>query len=558
MTPSVRSEVLRLATLVLEQVQVDPNHAHRTAQRLMGVARDSNDQEMMAIAHARLARTFTALDSYNFAIASWLEALSIFQSLNPVHFRGQVDCLNALGFIAQELADYADALSHFETALEIAKTSRDDELVARVSWSLGAVLSKLGHHKEALTFYRDALAIYKRLKHARGIAGVESNLALEYIEMYHQAFSTGDEARAKQSLTAASRSLHTAFEQAKALGDRSTMFAAFENSGYVLRLLGKHGEAVLAYEKQRARARLWKDADRLAEATFHLAETQLESHNPLIAKELFLEVIETIGELDRPEILGNCHLGLYRIFRQEADFEKALKHHELFHELGNRHKAVEAQRSAATFKARLDLQSERLRLEQERARAERLSLENADMSQKNAVLDQLAYMDSRTGLPNLRSFQDHLERLFKSAQARGNGLALIMLDLDRFKLVNDTHGHDVGDQVLAGLAGVLRATLRPSDFPARLGGEEFCIVLSEHSANQAVDVAERVRIAVEGFDWSQYAAGLACTASFGVIDTVLDSTKAMYKSVDDALYVAKATGRNRVVRWTEETPRKGA
>ncbi|GKX35855.1 MAG: PleD family two-component system response regulator [Rhizobiaceae bacterium MnEN-MB40S] len=162
----------------------------------------------------------------------------------------------------------------------------------------------------------------------------------------------------------------------------------------------------------------------------------------------------------------------------------------------------------------------------------------------------LSVTDPLTGLYNRRYLDSHLVTLIKRAQERGRALSIIMLDVDRFKLVNDEHGHDAGDAVLTEFATRIRGVIRGIDLSCRIGGEEFVIVLPDTSANDARMIAERLRQAVENapFRIGKEAPGLNLTASFGVSGLVEgDSAASLIKRADTALLAAKRAGRNLVI-----------
>lgn len=112
------------------------------------------------------------------------------------------------------------------------------------------------------------------------------------------------------------------------------------------------------------------------------------------------------------------------------------------------------------------------------------------------TLHELAYRDPLTGAENRRAFMEKLEAEFQRTQRTGNAAALIMLDIDHFKLVNDTYGHDVGDLVLKHLVSVLQGGLRRIDTLGRIGGEEFAVLLPETTLVAATELAERLRALV--------------------------------------------------------------
>jgi two-component system cell cycle response regulator len=164
----------------------------------------------------------------------------------------------------------------------------------------------------------------------------------------------------------------------------------------------------------------------------------------------------------------------------------------------------------------------------------------------------MAITDPVTGLRNRHYLMSHLSRLVRQAAEAELPLSVVMIDIDRFKSINDTHGHDAGDAVLRELAGRLRGHVRGLDMVCRLGGEEFVILMPETTISAAEKVAERLRAVVERQPFALPDAmgeGLAVTVSLGVADHggTGDTGEALLKRADQALYGAKRDGRNRVV-----------
>jgi two-component system, cell cycle response regulator len=163
---------------------------------------------------------------------------------------------------------------------------------------------------------------------------------------------------------------------------------------------------------------------------------------------------------------------------------------------------------------------------------------------------ELAITDALTGLHNRRYMETHIAGLVEQALSRGQPLAVLVLDIDHFKLVNDTHGHDAGDEVLREFALRVRKAIRGIDLACRYGGEEFVVVMPETDLAAATAVAERLRrrIASEPFPIQRGAQGIDVTISIGI--AVLggnDDAASVIKRADQALYRAKRNGRNRVV-----------
>ncbi|WP_075289146.1 PleD family two-component system response regulator [Pararhizobium arenae] len=164
---------------------------------------------------------------------------------------------------------------------------------------------------------------------------------------------------------------------------------------------------------------------------------------------------------------------------------------------------------------------------------------------------ELAVTDGLTGLHNRRYLDNHLKILVERAIARGRPLSVCITDIDRFKSVNDTYGHDAGDDVLREFARRVRATVRGADLACRYGGEEFVVVMPDTPADVATLIAERLRGIVEGqpFALAEASTLLNITASLGIATLNLagDTPESLLKRADTALYQAKANGRNQVV-----------
>jgi two-component system cell cycle response regulator len=163
---------------------------------------------------------------------------------------------------------------------------------------------------------------------------------------------------------------------------------------------------------------------------------------------------------------------------------------------------------------------------------------------------ELAITDALTGLHNRRYMETHISGLVEETRSRGHPLAVLVLDIDHFKLINDTHGHDAGDEVLREFALRVRKSIRGIDLACRYGGEEFVAVMPETDLAAATAVAERLRgrIASEPFAVQQGAREIDVTISIGTAALgENDDAAAVIKRADQALYRAKRTGRNRVL-----------
>ena len=167
-------------------------------------------------------------------------------------------------------------------------------------------------------------------------------------------------------------------------------------------------------------------------------------------------------------------------------------------------------------------------------------------NQRNLALAEFrAASDALTGLPNRRAADETLKRMTAHASRRLTPLAIVLLDLDHFKQINDLHGHEQGDTALAAVGQLLGSMLRASDFAARYGGEEFLMLLPDTDQAAAADVAEKVRAAIARIEIPHLG---SFTASCGVAALPEDASESdqLIRKADRALYAAKAARRNQV------------
>ncbi len=166
--------------------------------------------------------------------------------------------------------------------------------------------------------------------------------------------------------------------------------------------------------------------------------------------------------------------------------------------------------------------------------------------QRYQELNKLIHYDALTGLYNRRAIEDYLKQELERVKRYRRQMSLLMLDLDFFKNINDTYGHDFGDRVLVAIANVLRTNIRELDFAGRFGGEEFLVIMPETDIKESAFVAERLREAVELMHFEK--SDLKVTISGGLATAPKDGMTgdALLKKADMALYMAKEKGRNRI------------
>jgi len=184
---------------------------------------------------------------------------------------------------------------------------------------------------------------------------------------------------------------------------------------------------------------------------------------------------------------------------------------------------------------------------------ERLELKVAERTRElehaNRRLARLARYDSLTGIENRRQLDEELQRAVSSAQRYGHDVSVLMIDIDHFKQVNDSWGHQVGDRVLSTVAATVDRNCRETDVVGRYGGDELCLVLPQSSLEAAITAAEKLRAEIQAETISLPDGGsLSVTCSIGVASLLAgdDTVQTLLERADAALYRAKQAGRNRV------------
>ena len=168
-----------------------------------------------------------------------------------------------------------------------------------------------------------------------------------------------------------------------------------------------------------------------------------------------------------------------------------------------------------------------------------------ELGRQNALLEELAITDSLTGLYNHSHIIERLQQEHANALRYGNALSLVMLDIDYFKKVNDTWGHQTGDSILRGVAEIIRNSIREGDIAGRYGGEEFMLLLPNTASAGASAIAGRIREGIEQMRWEP--AELTVTVSGGIGELEDETPAELIGRADANLYRAKDAGRNRII-----------
>jgi len=172
----------------------------------------------------------------------------------------------------------------------------------------------------------------------------------------------------------------------------------------------------------------------------------------------------------------------------------------------------------------------------------------AKLDQERKDAEKLASIDMLTGVQSRRAIYESLEREWKASERHSQAIACVMIDIDDFKILNDTHGHQVGDLVLVEVAGAIKKHLRATDHAGRYGGEEFLLVLPQTSLVGAHALAERMRTAISKIEIVHQHSPVRTSVSIGIAEKDRDTNQSsvLVGQADEALYQAKESGKNRV------------
>jgi diguanylate cyclase (GGDEF)-like protein len=256
------------------------------------------------------------------------------------------------------------------------------------------------------------------------------------------------------------------------------------------------------------------------------------------AIEYLQTTLKLAREINAAEYIYKAHEALSVAYEMTGDMGKALRHYKAFHHLRN------AMRNMELTQAYKDLRELNLALQQADELKTKLLKQ---LKQQAEELKKQSREDSLTGLYNRRYLDFHLAQEFERAHRFNRDLTVAIADIDRFKRINDRFSHRVGDEVLKAVAGIFTGRCREIDIVARYGGEEFVLLLIEASVPEAVAACERIRRAVEEYDWEELHPDLQVTVSIGVSgDLTVENPEKLLAAADWKLYEAKRAGRNQV------------
>jgi diguanylate cyclase (GGDEF)-like protein len=458
----------------------------------------------------------------------------------PEHLTERLKLLRMGSLACCETGRYEDALRYAHEAMTLA----DDDLKERV-YALNTQAScfeRMGDPWQASRLMESALGLIAQspvdptLAYARLLT--QNSLCAAQLGMFHILRDAGAPDDARDVLTEALDRARQALPLARERGEPWPLVFVEGNLAETLVHLGRPEEALrtLSTALPRARGRGYSMQAWLLRCTW--AEACIAMGRAGEALVELNAVMLDVGAQHPVAVLLRLHHALYRAHAELGDVARALHHLEQY-------LALARERTSRQLQAQSRVLVTRLEMEQARQQAERARHEALQHRRRADLWADAALHDALTGLLNRRGLAQRIGALDED----GGLLTAVMLDVDHFKRINDRYGHMVGDRVLAALAQLLRAFVRPRDVLARYGGEEFTLLLGGLGRELALEVCERLRAAVQQQDWTAcgVAPGDGVTVSLGVgLPAPGVDVTAQCAVADAALYRAKALGRNRV------------
>jgi len=448
-------------------------------------------------------------------------------------------CLGSIYFDLKQ-TDYA--LDCARKQLDLAQQLKNDRYAAAATLSIGRLHAALGNTAKALSYYGEAEKLFEKVTDHWGISITLLNTSALYREtgMFQLC-----EYVAKKCLLLATNSKNL----------RSICFSYLE-LGYCAAHKKSYDKAKAHFERALSLAKELDLSDEIIESCLQLAlipdKTTYQERLTHIEK-----ATELATTLNDKSLLSLCYETLAKFHKQFGNFQdafKALEKHMALKEVW-----LEESNKRSLNNALVVFETEKAQQEAEVHRLKAIELQEtvSELEELNLKVRELSIRDSLTGLFNRRHLEEQVHPLFEQSLRYNKAISICLLDIDNFKKINDQFSHQIGDAVLQQFAQILQAVIRSADVVARYGGEEFIILMPETNLNSGHQLAERLRLDIENFDWTSIAPELKVTASFGLSSIPADVGLLAVKEqalrpdklislADKRLYIAKNSGRNRV------------
>lgn len=477
-----------------------------------------------------LARAHNQRGEYVESLACLVEAQPLYESLNDE--TGLMWLFNEFGRLYYFLSDYPNALSNYQRTLQLAQKIGHTNRQAASCHNIGLVHFSLGDYERALEILHQGLEIATQ----SGDRWVEGFLLGSLAEVhYHRK-------EYEQALTYGLCSL----DLARRNGTPTLVNGALLAVSWTYFELGQLDRAQACLEEIEQTVEASGDWRGLAEAKRALGEQTNRRGLPSEALPALEQALGLAVSLGEKAMQANCHRALAESYRQLGRYKKALQHFQAYHELDKTIFNEKSDLRLRMLEVTHNLKTAKQEAEIYRLNAQMLQQQVEEQRRLQASLEHLAAHDALTGLFNRRALFSLGEELIRSRRKSQFPLALLMIDLDHFKEVNDSYGHSIGDSILAKISALLTQNMRNVDLLCRYGGDEFAILMPGRGKAEAEKVARRLCRVVAEHPFRAGTESLHITLSVGLAVTRRPSGSLddLIRRADQALYQAKQSGRN--------------
>ncbi len=480
------------------------------------------------------------LGRYPEAVAAADEALPWLQV--PELLAERCTALRTKALAASEANVFDAAIAAANELVQLTR-SGDATIALDAAFALAACFERMGDAWQAERVMTSALADHGPRASAASQLAAYNCLSVIGIGMMHRLLDSRQEGAELQALLQRTRA---AAERSRALAaqlpDPAYHAPVMGNLAELMLHQGELAESTVLLHQALASAQLRGQRSYVWRLRITLADWHLANQDPAAALALACGVLDEMGDHPHPPATIRGHRSAYRACRLLGRFEEALQHLEVAqcHEL--RDVGLKMQAQSALFVSRAEAQHVQWQAEQAMQEAQQ-------QRERAAEAAATAERDALTGLGNRRHLERRCRELLPELQRGGRPLVLAQIDIDRFKLINDSCGHATGDRVLVVMAQLLHENMRATDVLARQGGEEFIVVLPDTDLDAATDALERLRERVASHPWAQLGGpAWAVTVSIGVANAPPYDLPTLLEHADAAMYRAKRSGRNRLCR----------
>ena len=543
--PNAVARVRALNALATELARTGQSkRAFAYADEARTLAAKSADRQLVAETGHALARCHFYLADFMRALEYLLEAAQMYEDAGDQ--AGAATAFAGVGTCQHRLGANDDAVASMLRALESARAQKLATLEINIYNSLGSALISANRLDEAAKYLRTGLELAQAANNRNLLTKLlhtQSLLAKQRGDQIAKSSHAAAQQEYAKGLAQATRAL----ELARELGNPYDEAHCLGQTGTLLRLLHSHAEALQILDETIALGKRLNEPYVQAEAMMERGSSLLMQGDIDGARQSFMDAILLARQIGASTVLAEACESLSKVLEDAGDHKSALALYKEFHSVREAELAGSRKHAAMAAQLWLDFQEASKRASQYRERAESLAADHAALARKAKALTEVSEQDPLTSLLNRRGLDAHIDSLLASSDANSEPLTLALIDVDRFKRINDTFSHSVGDAVLRRVASIIREQCRQNDLPVRYGGDEFLLVLANADLALGARVLSRLKETVDAFHWENEAPGLRVTLSIGIATRLQGGTiAATIAAADQALYEAKAGGRNRI------------